>query len=143
MYDNEPSDERIGQNNIFLTGIPVESNSADYVFLALPAEFYSGTEDLTVALSNFKMKFKTVYRETTRILKPRGRASVVVTPQVGEAGVADYPFEVQRIFAEGNYRVIGKVYLPERSSRRFNYFERKPLVPEMTELLTFEKQEGM
>ena len=143
LFDNEPSDERIGQNNIFLTGIPSETNSVDYVFLTLPAEFYSGTEDLSVALSNFKMKFKTVYRETHRILKPGGRASVIVTPQVGEAGVADYPFEVQRIFAEGSYKTIGKVYLPERSARRFNYFERKPLVPEMTELLTFEKQEGM
>ncbi len=143
LFDPEPSDERIKQNNIFLTGIPSESNSADYVFLDLPAEFYSGTEDLTVALSNFKMKFKTVYRETTRILKERGRASVVITPQVGEGGVADYPFEVQRIFSEGGYKTIGKVYLPERSTRRFNYFERKPLVQEMTELLTFEKQAGI
>ncbi len=139
LYDSEPSDERIKQNNIFLTGIPAETNSADFVFLDLPAEFYSGTEDLTVALSNFKMKFKTVYREANRILKVRGRVSVVVTPQVGETGVADYPYEVQRLFLESNYKSVGKVYLPERSSRRFNYFERKPLVPEMTELLTFEK----
>ncbi len=140
LYDTVPSDERVSQNNIFLTGIPVESNSADYVFLALPDEFYSATEDLTVALSNFRMKFKTVYREANRILKTRGNVSVVVAPQAGETGLADYPFEVQRIFAEGNHKTTGKVYLPERSTRRFNYFERKPLVVEMTELLTFEKQ---
>jgi DUF1016 N-terminal domain len=140
MYDTEPSDDRIKQNNIFLTGIPAESDSTDYIFLDLPSEFYTGTEDLTVALSNFKMKFKTVYRESHRLLKVGGRVSVVVAPQVGEAGVADYPYEVQRIFVEANYKTVGKVYLPERSNRRFNYFERKPLVPEMTELLTFEKQ---
>jgi DUF1016 N-terminal domain len=140
MSDLEPSDERIQQNNIFLTGIPAESNSAGYVFLDLPDDFYSGTEDMAVALSNFKMKFKTVYRETHRILKVRGRVSVIVMPQIGETGVADYPYEVQRMFLEGNYKGVGKVYLPERSNRRFNYFERKPLVTEMAELLTFEKQ---
>lgn len=140
MFDVETSDERIKQNNIFLTGIPVESNSTDYVFLHLPAEFYSGTEDLTVALSNFKMKFKTVYRESHRILKSGGKVSVIVMPQIGDAGVADYPYEVERMYLESNYRSFGKVYLPERSNRRFNYFERKPLVPEMAELLTFEKQ---
>ncbi len=143
MFDPEPSDDRIKQNNIFLTGIPAETGSADFVFLDLPAEFYAGTDDLTVALSNFKMKFKTVYRESGRILKEGGHVSVVITPQVGEAGVADYPFEVQRMFTEGNFRTVGKVYLPERSTRRFNYYERKPLVQEMTELLTFEKQAGM
>lgn len=140
MFDTEPSDERIKQNNIFLTGIPAETDSVDYVFLDLPSEFYSGVDDVTVALSNFKMKFKTVYRETNRILKIGGKASVVIASQIGEAGVADYPFEVQRMFVEGNYKAIGKVYIPERSARRFNYYERKPLVPEMSEMLTFEKQ---
>ncbi len=140
MYDAEPSDDRIKQNNVFLTGIPEEANSTDYVFLDLPQEFCSSTEDLTVSLSNFKMKFKTVFRETHRILKVGGRVSVVVTPQTSEAGVADYPYEVERMYADANYKIYGKVFLLERSSQKYNYFERKPLVSEMSELLTFEKR---
>jgi hypothetical protein len=140
MYDAKPSDERILQNNLFLTGIPVETSSADYVFMNLPEEFYSGTEDMTVALSNFKMKFKTVFRESHRILRLKGKVSVIVAPQIGETGVADYPYEVERMYADANYKIIGKVFLPERSTRRHNYFERKPLVSEMTEMVTFQKQ---
>ncbi len=141
MFDNEPSDDRIKQNNIFLTGIPVESNSVDYLFIDPPEEIYSGIEDLTVALSNFKMKFKTIFREANRVLKIGGKVSVVVAPDAGEAGVADYPFEVQRMFTDAGFRIAGKVYLPTRSARRFNYFEKKPLVAEMTEFITLEKQQ--
>jgi hypothetical protein len=140
MLDTKPSDERIMQNNVFLNGIPSESNSVDYVFINLSEEFYSGTEDMTVAISNFRMKFKTVFRESNRILKINGKASVVVAPQIGEDGVADYPYEVERTYADANYRTAGKVFLPERSGRRYNYFERKPLVSEMAEMLTFQKQ---
>jgi len=140
MLDSEPSDERIKQNNIFLTGIPAESGTVDYVFLDLPDDFYSNPDELNVAISNFKMKFKTVFRETHRILKIGGKASVVVGSKTGESGVADFPFEVERMFADANYRIAGKVFLPEKTGRKFNYFERKPLVPEMTELLTFQKQ---
>ncbi|HEY9166987.1 MAG TPA: hypothetical protein VIS48_12595 [Candidatus Kryptonia bacterium] len=140
LYETISSDERIKQNNVFLTGIPRESNSADYVFLNLPAEFYSNPEDLTVALSNFKMKFKTVFRESHRILKIGGRVSVMVGSRIGEAGVADFPYEVERMYADANYKTVGRVFLPERSARRYNYYERKPLIPEMTELLTFQKQ---
>ncbi len=139
MFDNDPSDDRIKQNNVFLTGIPVESNSADYLLIDPPEEFYSSIEDLTVALSNFRVKFKTVHREANRILKVGGRVSVVVAAETGEGGVADYPFEVERMFAESGFKTVGKVYLLSRSTRRFNYFERKPLVSEMTELITFEK----
>jgi len=140
MYDAKPSDERISQNNIFLTGIPAENSSADYVLMNLPEEFYAKTEDMTVALSNFKMKFKTVFRESHRILKLKGKVSVIVATQTGETGVADYPYEAERMYADANYKIAGKVYLPERSGRRYNYFERKPLVSEMTEMLTFQKQ---
>ena len=140
MFDPMPSDERITQNNIFLTGIPEGANTADYVFINLPHEFYSGTEDIVVALSNFKMKFKTVFRETHRILKLKGKVTVVVAAQIGEAGIADNPYEVERIYSDANYKTVGKVFLPERSTRKFNYFERKPLVSEMTEMLTFQKQ---
>ncbi|HUI29878.1 MAG TPA: DNA methyltransferase [Candidatus Acidoferrales bacterium] len=139
MFDPKPSDERIKQNNVFLTGIPADTNSADYVFINLPDEFYSGNEEMTVALSNFKMKFKTVFRESHRILKVKGKVSVIVAPQIGETGVADYPYEVERIYSDANYKIAGKVFLPERSARRYNYFERKPLVSEMTEMLTFQK----
>jgi hypothetical protein len=139
MYDPRPSDERIEQNNIFMTGIPAETNSVDYIFINLPEEFYSGTEDMSVALSNFKMKFKTVFREAHRILKLKGKVSIIVAPQIGETGFADYPYEVERMFADANYKIDGKVFLPERSTRRYNYFERKPLISEMTEMLTFQK----
>lgn len=140
MYDAEPSDERIKQNNIFLMGIPEVATSADYIFMDLPQEFYSGKENIAVALSNFKMKFKTVFREAHRILKVGGKVSVIAAPQIGEGGVADYPYEVERMYADSNYKIGGKVFLPERSARKFNYFERKPLVSEMTEMLTFQKQ---
>jgi ubiquinone/menaquinone biosynthesis C-methylase UbiE len=123
-----------------MMGIPEEASSAYYIFIDLPQEFYSGTEDMIVALSNFKMKFKTVFREAHRILKVGGKVSVIAAPQIGEGGVADYPYEVERMYADANYKIMGKVFLPERSTRKFNYFERKPLISEMTELLTFQKQ---
>lgn len=85
------------------------------------------------------MKFKTVFRESHRILKLRGKVSVIIAPQIGETGFADYPYEVERTFADANYRIVGKVFLPDRSTRRYNYFERKPLISEMTEMLTFQK----
>ena len=140
MYDSKTADQRITENNIFLTGIPEGSNSADYVFMNLPGEFYAGTEDMVVALSNFRMKFKTVFREAHRILKIGGRVSIVISSQIGEDGVADYPYEVERMYADANYKTVGKVFLPERSARKFNYFERKPLVSEMAEMLTFQKR---
>jgi DNA methylase. len=139
MYDNEPSDGRIVQNNIFLSGIPEESSSVDYVFLDFPEEFYSSIENVDVALSNFRAKVKTTLRETKRILKVGGRASVVVNTDIGDEGVVDYPFEVKKMFIDVNFKNVANVYLPERSNKKFNYFERKPLISEMRQLLTFEK----
>ncbi|MGB9591356.1 MAG: hypothetical protein ACPL1K_02435, partial [Candidatus Kryptoniota bacterium] len=139
MYDNEPADERIIQNNIFLSGIPEQSSSVDYVFLDFPEEFYSSIENVDVALSNFRAKVKTTLRETKRVLRAGGRVSVVVSTDIGEQGVADYPFEVKKMFVEANFKTVATVYLPERSGKKFNYYERKPLVSEMRELLTFEK----
>ncbi len=139
LYAQHSADERIRQNNIFLTGLPEETGSVDYVFLNLPDDFYTTPDDLTVSLSNFMMKFKTVFRETNRVLKVGGKASVIVAPQAGEAGVADYPYQVGHIFGEANFATVGKVYLPERSGKKFTYFEKKPLVSEMAELITFQK----
>ncbi|MCL5020221.1 MAG: DUF1016 N-terminal domain-containing protein [Bacteroidetes bacterium] len=139
MYAQQPTDERIKQNNVFLSGIPDESGTADYVFLDLPDEFYSTPDDLTVSLSNFTMRFKTVFRETNRILKVGGKVSIITASQAGEAGVADYPYEVQRTFLDAGYKAVGRVYLPERTGKRYSNFERKPLVSEMAELITFQK----
>src|ERR1043166_1621070 len=69
MYDANPMEERIARNNVFLTGVPEQSGSVDYVFLDPPAEFTqkdasSGFDvSLDASKADFVLKFKGLVRE--------------------------------------------------------------------------------
>lgn len=148
MYDIEPSDERIRRANILQTGIPEQSGTVDYVFFDPPAEYYPKAEssDFSVAAAKAEtmMKLKTLVREGMRILKPKGRLSIVVEPTIGSFGFIDFPFEVTAVMKELNMKQIGKVYLPRRGDasklRTLATTEGpRPMHSECRELLTFEK----
>jgi hypothetical protein len=148
MYDLEPSDERISRANILQTGIPEQSGAVDYVFLDPPADFYPRGDESDFSPSAAKaetlMKFKSLARESTRILKNRGRVSVIVEASIGNFGVIDFPLEVCNIMKEVGLNQIGKVYLPRRGDvTRFRAHTSteglKPMSSDCREMLTFEK----
>ncbi len=151
MYDIEPPDNRIVRGNILQTGIPEPSGSVDYVFLDPPADFYPRGDDNDFSASAAKaetmMKFKGLARESVRILKPKGRVSVIVEASTGTFGVIDFPFEVSTFMKELGLNQIGKVYLPRRGDaaklRAHTSTEGlKPMSSDCRELLTFEKIQG-
>ena len=147
MYDSEPTDSRINRANILQTGIPEQTGTVDYVFLDPPHDFYPrGTEpefSPAAALTETMTKFKTILRESARVLKSGGRVSIIVEPTVGRFGIIDFPFEVTRLARELGLASHGKAYLPRRSDteRAFGSAEtmKNPL-SDCRELLTFEKQ---
>lgn len=148
MYDIAPSDDRIQRANILQTGIPEQSGTVDYVFLDPPSDFYPKADDTDFSVSAAKaetmMKLKTIIREGARILKPKGRMSIVVEPTIGNFGFVDFPFEVCSVMRELNLMQIGKVYLPHRGSSakvraHVSSDGPKPMASECRELLTFEK----
>ncbi len=148
MYDIEPSDDRIQRANILQTGIPEQSGTVHYVFLDPPSDFYPKAEDSDFSPSAAKaetmMKLKTIAREGVRILRPKGRLSIIVEPTIGNFGFIDFPFEVAAMMKELNMMPIGKVYLPRRGDsakvRAHTSVEGpKPMSSECRELLTFEK----
>lgn len=148
MYDIEPSDERIQRANILQTGIPEQSGTVDYVFLDPPSDFYpkAGDSDFSVSAARAEtmMKLKTIAREGVRILKSKGRLSIVVEPTVGNFGFIDFPFEVASVMKELAMKPVGKVYLTRRGDsakvRAHTSTEGpKPMSSECRELLTFEK----
>lgn len=148
MYDLDPSDSRIQRANILQTGIPEQSSSVEYVFADPPADFYPRTDEaefsIAAAKADSMMKFKTLLRESARILKNRGRISIIVEASTGTFGVIDFPFEVASMMKELGLNPIGKVYLPRRSDaakiRAHTSVEGlKPMASDCRELLTFEK----
>lgn len=148
MYDIEPSDERIQRANILQTGIPEQSGTVDYVFLDPPHDFYPKADDPEFSASAAKaetmMKLKTILREAARIVKAKGRVSIIVEATVGDFGFVDFPFEVASVMREMAMMQIGKVYLPRRGDagkiRAHTSREGpKPMASECRELLTFEK----
>jgi hypothetical protein len=146
MYDIEPSDERIQRANILQTGIPEQSGTVDYVLLDPPHDFYPKADDRDFSVNASKaetmMKLKTIIREAVRILKSKGRVSIIVEPTVGNFGFIDFPFEVAAVMREMNMMPIGKVYLPRRGDKMRAHTAGegpKPMVSECRELLTFEK----
>jgi len=149
LYDIEPIDPRITRHDTIKMGIPEQSESVDYVFLDPPAEFYSakapdGTEqEPSVALADFLLKFKGLVRETHRVLKTGGKASVVVEPAFTSKGYLDFPFELTKLFTEQNFKIIGKAYLPKRSSTGVKGVlpaeVHRQLKSDCRELLTFQK----
>jgi hypothetical protein len=148
MYDVEPSDSRIVRANILQTGIPEQSASIDYVFVDPPADFYPRGDESdfspAAAKADTLMKFKTIARESARILKSRARLTVIVEPSVGSFGVIDFPFEVNMVMKELGMNLIGKVYLPRRSDASKLHAVTsseglRPMVSDCREMLTFEK----
>ena len=148
MYDIDPSDSRISHANILQTGIPEQTGTVDYVFLDPPADFYPRGDEPgfspSVAKADTLMKFKTLARESARILKNRGRVSVIIEPTVGGFGVIDFPHEVTALMKELGFALIGKVYLPRRGEipkarAHAASGELKPMTSDCREFLTFEK----
>ncbi len=148
MYDVDPSDSRIVRANILQTGIPEQSSTADYVFLDPPADFYPRGDESDFSPSAAKaesmVKFKGIVREAVRILKSRGRLTVIVEPSIGSFGTIDFPFEVTAVMKELSMNPIGKVYLPRRSDstklRAHTSNEGlRPMASDCREMLTFEK----
>jgi len=148
MYDIESSDTRISHANILQTGIPEQTGTVDYVFMDPPADFYPRGDEPefspSVAKAETLMKFKTLARESLRILKTRGRISVIVEPTLGNVGVIDFPFEVTALMKELGLMLVGKVYLPRRGETpkvraHAEAGELKPMTSDCRELLTFEK----
>ncbi len=148
MYDLDPSDSRVSHANILQTGIPEQTGSVDYVFFDPPADFYPRGDEPefspSAARADTLMKFKTLARESARILKSHGRVSVIVEPSIGGFGVIDFPTEVAAVMRELGLALIGKVYLPRRGEvpkARVHAAsgELKPMTSDCRELLTFEK----
>ncbi len=148
MYDIDPHDAKIERANILQTGIPEPSSSVDYVFLDPPADFYPRGDESefspAAAKADTMMKFKTIARESARILKPGGRVTIVVEASVGTFGVIDFPFEVTTAMKEMGLNIIGKVYLPRRTDATKNKIQTsseglKPMSSDCRELLTFQK----
>ena len=148
MYDVDPSDSRIVRANILQTGIPEQSNTVDYVFLDPPSEFYPRGDESdfspAVAKADSMVKFKGIAREAARILKNRGRLTLIVEPSIGSFGAIDFPFEVTSVMKELGMNLIGKVYLPRRSDstklRALTSNEGlRPMASDCKEMLTFEK----
>ena len=153
MYDANPMEERIARNNVFLTGVPEQSGSVDYVFLDPPAEFTqkdasSGFDvSLDASKADFVLKFKGLVRECARILKSGGKVSIVVEPAFALTEFLDFPAESTQLFKEAGFKQVGKVYLPRRSGESMtkgsqNISEMRGirvLSSDCRELLTFQK----
>jgi hypothetical protein len=149
LYDIEPVDARITRHDTIKMGIPEPSDSVDYVFLDPPSDFYSvqssaGVEmDPSVAMADFRLKFRGLARECHRILKVGGRVSVIAEPAFTSNAFIDFPHEVSKTYGELNFTTIGRVFLPRRSfagpTRLVSAEVKKQLVSDCRELLTFQK----
>lgn len=147
MYDIDPVDSRVSRANILQTGIPEQSGSVDFVFLDPPSDFYPRGEESDFSPSAAKaetmMKFKTLARESARILKPGGRVSIIVEVSSGSFGVIDFPSELTVVMRELGLSTVGKVYLPRRGEgakpRTTSSEGLKPMTSDCRELLTFQK----
>jgi len=148
MYDINPSDSRISHANVLQTGIPEPTGTIDYVFLDPPTEFYPQADEAdfspNAAKADTMTKFRTLARESLRVLKSRGRVSIIVEPCTGGFGVIDFPSEVTAMMKELGMSLIGKVYLPRRGESTKPHAHTsaeglRPMASECRELLTFEK----
>ena len=148
MYDIDPSDTRIQRANILQTGIPEQSGTVDYVFLDPPSDFYPKADNADFSAAAAKaetmMKLKTILREAARILKSKGRMSIIVESTIGSFGFIDFPFEVAAVAKELNMTQVGKVYVTRRGDAARGRAHTsgdspKPMSSECRELLTFEK----
>lgn len=121
LFDLNPVDPRIVRNNITLTGIPLESNFADYIFVDPPEEFMpkdTSTEyDVApgAAKADFTLKFRGIIRECARVLKSGGKISIIIEPAFLGSEFLDLPGEVAQMLKELGFKPAGKVYLPRRS----------------------------
>jgi hypothetical protein len=148
LYDIDPSDDRMQRANILQTGIPEQSGTINYVFLDPPSDFYPKADEPdfspAAAKAETMMKLKTLLRESSRVLKSKGRLSIVVEATIGSFGFIDFPFEITSVMKEMNMQQIGKVYIPRRGDAakiraHTSGDTPKPMSSECRELLTFEK----
>lgn len=155
MFDLNPSDKRIKQNDVTVKGIPLSKNSAGYVFLDPPyghiGQRYYGTSvsDLSQMPSeSFLVAMYSVIRECKRILESSKNVSIIIEPIMPFDGdVVDFPFLLTRKFIDEDFELISKVYIPSQVMRNKslpNIFahakSKKKLISDCRELLTFRKK---
>lgn len=153
MYDVEPNDERVTRNNILNTGIPEQTGTVDYIFLDPPIDFTQKDSmtnfevGIDALKADFQLKFKGIFRECARVLKPGGKVSIVLEPAFALAEFIDYPSEVVQLLRDLGFKQVGKVYLPRRSSETASRAAQgiaemrgiRVLSSDCRELLTFQK----
>ena len=149
MFDVNPVVERIVRNNITLNGVPMESGSADYVFIDPPEEFLpkESSTDFDVmpgaARADFNLKFKGIVRECARLLKSGGKVSIIIEPAFIGSEFLDLPNDVVQMFKDLGFKQAGKVYLPRRTGEAVSKANKgittRFLSSDCRELLTFAK----
>lgn len=155
LFDLNPCDDRIKQNDVTTQGIPLANQSAGYVFLDPPyghigqRHYGSSEADLSrMSPEGFLASMYAVIRECKRILRPEKNVSIIIEPILPfEGNVLDFPFLLSRKFVDEGFEIISKVYVPSQVMRNKslpNIFARarakKRLISDCRELLTFRKQ---
>jgi len=155
LFDLTPADERIRQNDVTVSGIPLDKQSVGYVFLDPPyghigqRHYGSSESDLSqMSPEAFLVSMYSVIRECKRILQPRKNVSIIIEPILPfNDNVLDFPFLLSKKFVEEGFEIVSKVYVPSQVMRNKslpNIFararEKKRLISDCRELLTFQKR---
>jgi len=155
MYDLNPSDERIKQNDVTINGIPLPKNSVGYIFLDPPyghlgQRYYgaSASDLSTMAPQSFLAVMYSVVRECRRVLRPNKNVSIIIEPIMPfDSNFIDLPFELSRKFVEEGFEIVSKVYVPNQTMRNEGSMPniiaqsraKKKLISDCRELVTFRK----
>lgn len=154
MLDLNPSDKRIKQNDVTINGIPIEKNTAGYIFLDPPygniGQRHYGTSDSNLSQmppESFLATMYSVIRECKRVLVPGKNVSMIIEPVMPFDGyVLDFPYLLSNKFIDEDFALVSKVYIPNQIMRNKslpNIFAhakiKKKLISDCRELLTFRK----
>ena len=155
MFDLNPSDERIKYNDVMVSGIPLPSNSASYIFLDPPygnlGKRYYGSSDSDLSRMSselYMVAMFSVIRECRRVLSPGKNVSLIIEPIMPfDSDFIDLPFVLGRKFIEEGFEIVSKVYVPNQTMRNEGSMpniiaksrsKRKP-ISDCRELLTFKE----
>lgn len=153
MYDLNPTDSRIKKNDIIL-GLPEKTQTTNYIFLdppygSIPKGYYSDEPQDLSQMSDeaFIIGIRGLIRECWRVLKPKGKVSIVIEPYLTETSFYDLPTAIGTEFKKAGFTQIGKVYLPNQTMRRGDMMpylietakQRQFMLSDCRELLTFQK----
>lgn len=155
MYDLNPSDKRIKQNDVMLNGIPLPNESASYIFLDPPyghlgQRYYGASSaDLSrMAPEAFLAVMYSVIRECKRVLCAGRNVSLIIEPITPfDDSLIDLPFLLGNKFVDEGFKIVSKVYVPNQTMRNEGSMpniiaqarSKKKLISDCRELLTFRK----